>query len=99
MPRCNLPRNVVIGQGNKKEEGMRSAVDDEYDEKMSSEEIIDPDLENEEEEARREYGQSEARPKLTLVKPTKQDTEKDLPDDQDTEMGLSDEDPPSWPEF
>jgi hypothetical protein len=90
---------AVIRQGNKKEEGMRSDVEEEHDEKRSSEEIIDPDLENEEEEARHEYGQSEAKPQLTLVKPKKQGTEKNLPDDQGTEIGLSDEDPPGWPEF
>jgi hypothetical protein len=78
---------------------MRSDVDEEHNERRSNEEIIDPDLENEEEEAKREYGQSEARLQLRLVKPTKQGTEKDLPADQDTEMGLSDEDPPGWPEF
>jgi hypothetical protein len=78
---------------------MRSDVDEEHDEKRSSEEIFDPDLENEEEETRCEYGQSEARPQLTLVKTTKQDTEKDLPAEHDIEMGLSDEAPPGWPEF
>jgi hypothetical protein len=78
---------------------MRSDVDEEHDEKRSSEEIIDPNLENDEEEAWREYGQSEARLQLTLVKTTKQDTKKNLPADHDTEMGLSDEDPPGWPEF
>jgi hypothetical protein len=68
---------------------MRDDIGDERHEISSSEELIDPDLENEEEEARREYGQSEDRPQLTLVKPADQNIEIDLPD----------EDPPVWPEF
>jgi hypothetical protein len=68
---------------------MRDDIGDERHEISSSEELIDPDLENEEEEARREYGQSEDRPRLTLVKPADQNIEIDPPD----------EDPPVWPEF
>jgi hypothetical protein len=68
---------------------MKNDQDDQYDEITSSEDLIDPDLEKEDEEARQEYEESEIRPRLTLVKPT----------DQDTDTDLSDEDPLGWPEF
>lgn len=68
---------------------MSDDIDAERHEISSSEEVIAPDLEREEEAARQEYGQSEDRPRLTLVKPADQNIEIDLPD----------EDPPGWPEF
>jgi hypothetical protein len=63
-----------------------------------SEDLIDPDLESEEEQARLEYSQLEST--LTLVNPTNLNTESDPPA---TEPGfvinLPDDDPPSLPEF
>jgi hypothetical protein len=55
----------------------------------SGEDLIDPNLEDDYQEEWQEYEQNEERPRLTLVKPTDQNTKTDLPND----------DPPDWPGF
>jgi hypothetical protein len=90
---------TAIRRGNREEEAM-SSVYDEYDKIRGSDDLIDPDLEDEYEVAQREYGETEKKPRLTLVKPAEQKTE---PDSQDTyqltEIDLPVEDPPGWPDF
>jgi hypothetical protein len=53
------------------------------------EDLIDPELENEEKEAREEYEQKVNKQRLTLVNPANHDTGTDSRND----------DPPGWAEF
>ena len=69
---------------------MMTDQNNECSEVTNSEEMKDPGLEDEEDEAGREYKQKETRPRLTLVNPTT---------DQNSETESSDDDPPGWPEF
>jgi hypothetical protein len=68
---------------------MESGNDDECNEILSSEDLIDPDLENEEEEARQEYEQKGNKPRLILVNPANHDTGANSPSD----------DALDWPDF
>jgi hypothetical protein len=90
----------VIVTGNiclRKEEGMRSNIDDEYDRIRDSDDLIDPDFENEYEETQQEYGGGENRPRLTLVRPP---TEIGLPSTEPNVETISpNDDPPGWPDF
>ena len=63
---------------------------DERSEETNSEEMNDPGLEDEKDEAGQEYKRKDTRPRLTLVNPTT---------DQNSETDTSDDDPPGWPEF
>jgi hypothetical protein len=69
---------------------MMTDQNDECCEETNTEEMNDPGLEDEEDEAGWEYEQKEKRPRLTLVNPTT---------DQNCETESSDDDPPGWPEF
>jgi hypothetical protein len=69
---------------------MMTDQNDECGEETNSEEMNDTGLQDEEDEAGREYEQKETRPRLTLVNP---------PTDQNSETDTLDDDPPGWPEF
>jgi hypothetical protein len=69
---------------------MMNDKNEECSEETNSEEMNDPGLQDEEDEAGRENEQRETRPRLTLVNPTT---------DQNSETDTSDDDPPGWPEF
>jgi hypothetical protein len=69
---------------------MMTDQNDECSKETNNEEMKGPGLEDEEDEAGREYEQKETRPRLTLINPSK---------DQNSETDPSDDDPPGWPEF